>query len=371
MQNPTVAYARHPVVFTGSETEYRRLWLRNVALLLITVGASFPWAMVSKARYFYRHTQVAGHALAYHANPLKLFLGNLAGSVVLNSLYFGISKTGSFKAIGFGAVQLLMGLLTPLMLHGLLEFKLTHTSWRGQRLGLSARPHEAFKALGLPTLAYVLSAVLVVWALVISREPQIMPALWLGGLGLAGLSFALPWMYWRFKNYQHRHAVLGPIQNEHDTARHSWREWGACVGAALMTLLALAVSLLLAWGLSSRLGLNAQSLDRLAQGHLPDVLIVVLVTVPSVFLGTAIIMALPYPYLSVHLQNRLWARTGHHQLRFESEVPLGPLLKLTARNWVLIVLTLGFYYPHAAIAEARLRLQSVSVLLPLEEGHAG
>ena len=44
-----------------------------------------------------------------------------------------------------------------------------------------------------------------------------------------------------------------------------------------------------------------------------------------------------------------------------STVPVADLLKLTTRNWALIACTLGWYYPKAAITEARLRMQSVSV----------
>jgi uncharacterized membrane protein YjgN (DUF898 family) len=35
---------------------------------------------------------------------------------------------------------------------------------------------------------------------------------------------------------------------------------------------------------------------------------------------------------------------------------------LTAVNWCLVVLTLGFYWPFAAVAMARLRLQAVSAI---------
>jgi uncharacterized membrane protein YjgN (DUF898 family) len=69
---------------------------------------------------------------------------------------------------------------------------------------------------------------------------------------------------------------------------------------------------------------------------------------------------LPYPYLSVQLQNRLWSDTAHKEIRFESAVPERELLYLTLRNWFLIACTLGWYYPQAAISEARLRLRSVS-----------
>jgi uncharacterized membrane protein YjgN (DUF898 family) len=38
-----------------------------------------------------------------------------------------------------------------------------------------------------------------------------------------------------------------------------------------------------------------------------------------------------------------------------------PLLGLTLKNWLLMLLTLGLYWPFAAVATARMRCEAVSV----------
>lgn len=38
-----------------------------------------------------------------------------------------------------------------------------------------------------------------------------------------------------------------------------------------------------------------------------------------------------------------------------------PLLWLTLKNWLLMLVTLGLYWPFAAVAMARLRLQAMSI----------
>lgn len=355
MQTPVFPDVRHPVVFTGAEADYQRLWRRHALLFLVTLGLSMPWAMVSTSRYFYQHTRIAGHGLDYHANPMQMFVGNLVGSVLINGVYFAISKTGSYALIGWAALQFTMALLTPLMLHGLLQFKLAHTSWRGQRLALKGKPLDAVKAMGMPTLVYLASAVSLVWAVVAGRAGQSPQAWGLGLLGMAGLSLALPFMFVRFKAYQHRHAVMGPVVNEQRIDFNARAVVAVCLRASAMALAVLLVVVLpLAWGLSMLTGFG-----------LAHVAIVpaVLVGVPSLVVGSALLTALPYTYLSVQLQNQLWNQTAHPHVRFESRVPLRPLLWLTARNWLLIVGTLGWYYPHASVAEARLRLQAVSVWL--------
>jgi uncharacterized membrane protein YjgN (DUF898 family) len=61
------------------------------------------------------------------------------------------------------------------------------------------------------------------------------------------------------------------------------------------------------------------------------------------------------------MQNLLWSRTGNSLLRFRSHLEFVPLLGLTLKNWLFMLLTLGLYWPFAAIALARMRLQAVSV----------
>jgi uncharacterized membrane protein YjgN (DUF898 family) len=58
----------------------------------------------------------------------------------------------------------------------------------------------------------------------------------------------------------------------------------------------------------------------------------------------------------------VWWRTRGRGIRFDSRVSLGALLRLTAKNWLLVALTLGLYVPFARVARARLLIESVTVL---------
>jgi uncharacterized membrane protein YjgN (DUF898 family) len=48
-------------------------------------------------------------------------------------------------------------------------------------------------------------------------------------------------------------------------------------------------------------------------------------------------------------------------MRFVSSLEFKSLLLLTVKNWLLMVVTLGLYYPFAAVAIARLRVEAVAV----------
>jgi uncharacterized membrane protein YjgN (DUF898 family) len=61
------------------------------------------------------------------------------------------------------------------------------------------------------------------------------------------------------------------------------------------------------------------------------------------------------------MQNLLWTRTKSTRVRFESRLTARRMLGLTLKNWLLTLLTLGFYWPFAAVATARMKLEAVTV----------
>jgi len=67
------------------------------------------------------------------------------------------------------------------------------------------------------------------------------------------------------------------------------------------------------------------------------------------------------PYAVSRFQNLVWGRTESAEVGFTSTLRFWPLLGLTAKNWALVLVTLGLYWPFAAVAMARLRLSAVSV----------
>ena len=358
-----MSHTRFEVTFTGHIESYRPIWRKNMLLLLLTAGFAFPWTMVGKQRYFYQHTHVAGAPLDFDANPWKMFWGNVIGTLILNAIYYGISLTGPYQMVGVGAMQILTAALLPIFLHGFLEFQLMHTSWRGQRLRLAATPTDAFKAMGLPTLLYIVGGVLAVWSVIAGMGAERGLSHGLAALAAAVLSIALPWLYMQYKRYQHRFAVLGDWRNEQGQDLHSRDATQMTLRTGALALLCLMLVILpLVWGLSNWVGLDWATVARLKQTeHSTESTRLALVLVPGLFLGIVMMMALPYPYLSVRLQNRLWSNTAHQQIHFKSTVPEGELIKLTLRNWLLIACTLGWYYPQAAISETQLRMRSVSV----------
>jgi uncharacterized membrane protein YjgN (DUF898 family) len=63
--------------FTGSASEYFRIWIVNVALTVVTLGIYAAWAKVAKRRWFWGHTSLRGRAFDYTADPIAILKGNL------------------------------------------------------------------------------------------------------------------------------------------------------------------------------------------------------------------------------------------------------------------------------------------------------
>ena len=63
--------------FTGSGSEYFRIWIVNLILSVVTLGIYSAWAKVRRLEYFYRHTRVAGASFDYHGRPLAILKGRI------------------------------------------------------------------------------------------------------------------------------------------------------------------------------------------------------------------------------------------------------------------------------------------------------
>ena len=136
LEAPGTIQAQHPeqhhllpIEFTGSGSEYFRIWIVNVLLTLLSLGLYFPWAKVRRMRYFHANTLVGGDALDYHADPKKMFKG-----YVLVGLMFGLySVAGSFSPMAGLVALLIVAALWPALFKSAMQFRLANTSWRGLR----------------------------------------------------------------------------------------------------------------------------------------------------------------------------------------------------------------------------------------------
>ena len=331
-----------PIQFTGSGSEYFRIWIVNLLLIIVTLGIYFPWAKVRRLRYFHGNTLVDGHAMDFHGSPIKMLKGYL-----LVGLLFGLySVAGQFSPVAGLVAFMIVAAIWPALLKSSMQFRLANTSWRGMRFAFKGSLADAYRAI-LPIFApgvFILAANIGIADPEQGVEPSM---LWVSlSLGASLISIAVaPWLFWNFKRYQHDHYALASLQTTFVATRGSFYK----LGFKAMALLLLPMFL---FGMVVAIALPA------AQGGGGAGAMMVILSVLG-FLTFLLVFVAALPYITSRLQNLVWNGTSNRTIRFLSDLRFMPLLWLTLKNWVLIVITLGLYWPFAAIATARMRLQAV------------
>jgi len=320
------------LTFTGRGSEYFRIWVVNLLLTLVTLGVYSAWAKVRKARYLRQNTRLDGHVFDYHGKPTAILRGRLVALVLLAAYTWAFQFS---NVAGLLTVTMLCAVGPWLFLRAQ-QFSLGNTSFRGLRFGFRARPRDAYRTL-LP--------VLVLWLAPAVAAGLAIDEGWL--LGAPGL--ALPWMHHRVKAFQRRNATYGDREFSFTpaTGRFYW-VYAKGLGFVLVggLLAAMTMAVLLSFRAHSGRAIGSSKLELLIYSALAGLLMYVAAG----------------PYYAARLQQVVWSRTRLGEgIQFRTEIRALPLFRVVMKNVALTVVTAGLYWPCAAIALARYRIECVRV----------
>jgi uncharacterized membrane protein YjgN (DUF898 family) len=231
----------------------------------------------------------------------------------------------------------------PALFLASMRFRLANTSWRGLRLRFSGDMRGAYAAL-LPLFAPALVFLGLGPLLQGGGAATAAAAALASLLGLATVC-ALPWAWWRLKHYQHGHYTLGSQRTQLHLGPASF--YGLFLKTSAITVAVVAVM-----GLAMYLLLRG--------GGRPDPKALAGLVAVGVA-GYAALLLLSQAFMLSRQQNMVWNATRSADLRFQSRLRLGPLCALMLKNALLVLLTLGLYWPFAAVALRRLQLQAVTI----------
>jgi uncharacterized membrane protein YjgN (DUF898 family) len=331
-----------PICFTGSGSEYFRIWIVNLLLTLVTFSLYWPFARARRIAYFQNNTFVGDDPLGFHGDPWKMFRGYLV-VLVLGIAYGALSNTlPSIAALLF----VVFALVWPALWRASLQFRLRHTSWCGVRMAFVGDLKGAYLVM-LPFFLPALAMVLLMPELAEGEEPT--PAqerqmfTVLGAVGVASLAL-LPWCFARLKRYQQGGYVFA---GERTGLRAST---GAFYGLLLRVAGVVLAVLAVVGGLGAWFVFGAGS---------PGAGLVAAIGIAS--LAYVLLPLIVVPFATVGLQNLVWANTRSRNTRFRSELRYGALFKVNALNWLLIIVTLGLYWPFAQVRLARTRLDAMAL----------
>ncbi|MBI2308679.1 MAG: DUF898 family protein [Rhodocyclales bacterium] len=304
------------VEFHGAGSEYLRIWLVNMALSVLTLGIYSAWAKVRREKYFHRNLVVDGAAFDYHGNPRAILVGRILLFILLMVMNFaeGISPAAHIAILAVAAFAV------PWLLVRSLQFRARNTSYRGVRFAFAGSYREAL-------------------------------ALYLGhgALTLLTVGVYLPAFLRKQKAFLAGNLRFGDTPCRFDAGVGAF--YSGLKVPLLLWVLMLAVPLLVAV-----IG---------AGGPLLAVLVPILMA--ALVLSFNLLLV---PFIRVVGTNLLWNHTRLGDTAFRSTQTVGSYLGLVIRNWLLILLSLGFYWPIAQIRMASYRAHHLTVLNPAALGSA-
>ena len=301
--------------FTGSGSEYFRIWIVNLLLTVLTLGIYSAWAKVRRLRYFYSSTQLAASNFEYHGKPVAILKGRIIAVGILVAYKFA-PKISIFAGL---AVVAAVGLIMPWLIWKSFQFKCRNSSYRGIRFGFAGSTFEAyFTYLILPTISAFT------------------------------LNLLAPFVHQRMKKFQHDESRYGTSHfSFHGPVKSFYATYLVAIGLVIIGLLWMVPlfgamgAALFKGGARKSAGIFALFLFGLgvfAWGHM----------VYSVFVS--------------RLQNIVWSNTKLEEHDFVSEVDWKKVVFISLTNMLGIIFTLGLYTPFAKIRMMKYRVESVTLI---------
>ena len=344
----------HALRFVGSGSEYFRIWIVNLLLTLVTFGLYYPFAKVRRLKYFHGATELAGQPFAFHADPWKMFRGYVLIAVML----IVYSAAGHFSPMAGLIAFVIVAAVWPALWHSSLRFRLANTSWRGLGFHFRGTAGGAYRVMAWPAVA---SLVLVGASIAMApadenSQPSTALAIVFFAVLLAFWA-AFPAFLWLIHRYRHDHMALG---REHT-------RYNARVGRYYMLSLK---SMLISGGPLVVLGIVAAIVIPAMQASTAGIAQRADAGAGAAFgVGMVVGMALFYVvliavaggYWTARMQAVMWNGTASAHIGFASSLRARPMIGLWIKNGLLIIVTLGLYFPFAQVATARMRLHAMTV----------
>jgi uncharacterized membrane protein YjgN (DUF898 family) len=361
---PTVAQADAPspvqaldIRFTGSGSEYFRIWIVNLLLTLVTFTLYVPFARARRIAYFQNNTLVGGDPLGFHADPWKMFRGYLL-ILLLGVGYWAVSNF--LPSLAWLALVVFM-VLWPALWRASLQFRLRNTSWRGVRLSFQGNLPSAYLSLlpfFLPALAFVL------FLPAVQEGEKMAPEVAQRGMQVVGITVLafmalLPWLLARVKRYQHGGYAFAQERTQLRVGNGRFYLLFLKTGFVSLLVGVLAAALLFA---VLFLAMGGQSGVRaLFSGAVQPGMLGIVVLATGAGLAYLLLPLVTLPYLGARMQNLSWNGTQSSKIAFASALRFRDLFRVTLVNWLLIIVTLGLYWPFAKVRAARVKLEALSL----------
>lgn len=311
-QQPSI----EPFTFHGSGADYFRIWIVNMLLTILTLGIYSAWAKVRSKRYFYGNTELAGDRFEYLASPIAILKGRLIAVAAL--LVYSFSGYISFTAswIAFALVLVLI----PLAVVQSLRFNSSNSAWRGVRFGFDGGHQQAYP----PHLFWLV-------------------------FGVATLGIGLPFAWYKINQFHYNHYRFGTTNSTSSATVRGF--YGIGIGLVCAAFLVMVLALMLTFTIDSFFAMIGGGESQSS----PEVDAILSVYPAALFLYVGLVASYQAMLYRLVFNN---IEIGGNRLRNDISIEY---VLLILSNTFLIVVTLGFFYPWAAVRRARYLMKNIQL----------
>jgi uncharacterized membrane protein YjgN (DUF898 family) len=332
-------FKRLSIEFTGSSRAFFNIWIVNLLLTLLTLSLYWPYARARRLRFFHNHTLIDGHPLGFHGLPSSMFISHLV-LLATSAIYFATEYfLPAFDWVG----TVIFLVLWPALWRASLKFRMLNTSWRGSRFSFAGDLKGAYQTV-IPIFFPVLLIAVLPHLTPFIKDFPLSEARLIGGITILSL-LMLPLLLAQLKRYQHGGYVFLSERTQLSTTTPQF--YGLLV--IQLTLFFGLMVLVICLGFADQLLPNKYHLNSTNRSLL------------TASLAYFLVVTVNYSSTVARFQNILWSGTASDRIRFSSNLGGFAYIGLSLKNWVLIVMTLGLFWPFAIISANRMRLSAMQI----------
>ncbi len=302
---------RESFEFTGSASEYFRIWIVNVALTILTLGIYSAWAKVRNNRYFYGNTRLMGSTFEYHADPKKILKGRIVVFVFF-AVYNIATQIKPMSAIAF---SILFMFLVPWLAIKSMKFRARNSSYRNIRFNFDATYRRALSIF----VGY-------------------------GILSTITLGLGYPHFAFRRKEFAVEHSRFGTTPFRFSATSGGF--YKIYIKAALLVVLLIATIIVFL----TQTGVLATLLPQRQLGVSPVIIFLPIIIMAAFYL-------IVFAFLNTSVDNLSLSTSSIGSSRLESTMKVRDMAWIHISNAFLIVLTLGIMTPWAKVRSKRYKIE--------------
>jgi uncharacterized membrane protein YjgN (DUF898 family) len=317
---PAGIMKQYRIAFTGTGSEYFRIWIVNTFLTIVTLGIYAAWAKVRTRQYFYKNTRLDGHSFDYTADPMAIFKGYVivGGGILIYNLSEAFNPVVGLIAFG------LFALIIPFLIYKSIRFFARNSAYRNIR-------HRFMGTLGDSYRAYLFYPLLIPFT----------------------LGLIIP--YWAFvrKKYFFNNLAFGTTNNTFRGDHGPFYKIYIIMGLATVGFVILSTIFMSFITAGIAVASSADS------GAISGSVIFMLLSTYGMFL---IVFTFTQQYLYAWELNYCLGHSELGGLTFESSLNGVKLFWIRISNIFAIVFSLGFLIPWAKVRRTRYIMDSISII---------